>query len=211
MSVVSNVCWADTPPDRPGETLALQLVQTAEAAARAGDCASASKLGPAVYSADPTVYKLVFLASPALARCEIEPITVSEPPPAPLPRPTPPRPVTDEHPGAGKIGYGKFAVGVGAALWAVSLGLGYDARDKRDQALAAGCTNDFSNCPGDSYSLAYDAYSRGNQATEVFVAGAVLVGIGGLLWLSGSREAQQVHVAPTAGAHEIGLVIEGGL
>jgi hypothetical protein len=94
--------------------------------------------------------------------------------------PTPAAPAASKRKwiGLATAGVGVIALGVGA--WA-----GFDAKSKRDDARAAGCNDDLSECmPGVALDTANEAYSRANLSTGFVIAGTALAATGVILWLT---------------------------
>lgn len=131
--------------------------------------------------------------------------------------PPPPPPQKDEghvsatHPGPWRPlavvigGVGLIGLGLGA-------GFGLTAIDKNNASNAAGCVNDV--CPTNAAAIRRDAVSWASASDGAFIAGALLVAGGVVLWLvaPSTREPKlvgSIGVAPLVDAQGGGLVLRG--
>jgi hypothetical protein len=107
-----------------------------------------------------------------------------------------------------------FAVGLAAAgVVAAGVGsaLGLQAKSKYDDALAHECAGDVNRCSPTGIDQGRSAHDLAGFSTVAFVGAGALVGLGVLLFVLPLDEAPAtrtgVHVVPTLGANEGGLIL----
>lgn len=112
---------------------------------------------------------------------------------------------TKRHPRA--IG-GMVAVGAGAL--GITVGLGFGVAAMRAESDAdAGCDDDLM-CTRRGFDRLNDARAHANRSTFFVGAGAVLVGLGAVLWLTAPAGAE-VTVTPVGGPGAMGVMVGGRL
>jgi hypothetical protein len=103
------------------------------------------------------------------------------------------------------LGLAIGATGAAAAVTGVVLGL--LAKSKFDSASEGGRC-DSTGCDPDALAIQRTAISRGNVATVVFVAGAVVTGAGAVIWLTAPR-AEVAERPLNVGLSPAGLLVRG--
>src|SRR5205085_4547370 len=119
----------------------------------------------------------------------------------------PPPPIDDTKPSSGLKTVGFVAIGVGVVGLGVGTALGFSAKSLDGDAEKL-CTP---KCTPEGKSLNDDARSRGNLATIVFAAGAVIAvtGVGLILVAPSKSSTTTAHVSPWMSATPGGLSLAG--